>query len=131
MKIRSGFVSNSSSSSFLIYGTTLDAGEVSTIVKKMCDEGKCKDYEGKLVQFEDIDGEELYSLVEYLKLPKGIDVHSPSYSDVVYVGASWDTVKDDETGKEFKNRVFETLKEAGLNIKKNELDTLAESWYDG
>lgn len=130
MKVRSGFVSNSSSSSFLIYGITMDAGELAKHLKPLADAGKIIDYDKNVVSAEDLEGMEIYELAEYLELPKGIGYDAPSYFDQIYIGASWDSVKDDETGKEFKNRVFESLKEAGFDIKKSDLGTLSEAWHD-
>jgi len=80
MKIRSGFVSNSSSSSFLIYGTYIDADVMDC--NKVEEKLKGSDFE-----------------IEY-----GED---SSYG--VYIGESWDNIGDDETGFQFKKRITEEL----------------------
>jgi len=71
MKIRNGFVSNSSSSSFLIYGCQVSK-EVADKAEGMKD-----------VKFDVVYGE----------------------YDSYYLGLSWHKVKDDQTGKEFKESV--------------------------
>lgn len=136
MKIRSGFVSNSSSSSFLIYGIQIDEDAAQDAVKKAIKNGHIfKDYDGNEMTFEDIVNEGMYEVTERLCsiLPKtsSLSIEAPSNYDSIYVGASWDSVKDDETGKEFKNRVFNDIKALGLKVNKTDLGTHAESWYNG
>jgi broad specificity phosphatase PhoE len=95
MKIRHGFVSNSSTSSFLIYGTTLTGDEYDEVDWKAVREA-------------------------------GLETHHPEYGDLV-IGASWDTVKDDETGKQFKERVESAI----TKLIKREADcsTHEDAWY--
>lgn len=76
MKIRNGFVSNSSTSSFCIYGIRIN-GELKPGLES-----------------------ELYKL--------GFDVEP--VDSLIYIGKSWDKIKDDETGKQFKESIIETLK---------------------
>ena len=97
MKIRMGFVSNSSTSSFLIYGT------------------------------DDISSEE-YDLISD-KYYKEIDYYCP-YGNHYYIGYSWDSIKDDETGKQFKDRVESKIKEL-LGRDNMSFGTYEEAWQDG
>jgi len=96
MKIRNGFVSNSSSSSFLIYGKHIETEELKFIAKKL-----------------EIDFDELMDCpYEYIeKFIKGTEV---GYFDCCdgeefYLGKSWSKIKDDQTGKEFKESIEKTL----------------------
>jgi hypothetical protein len=106
MKIRSGFVSNSSSSSFCIYGTTISKEDVEKIT------GEKYDYDtGKL--------EEITEL-ECIVLGE---------SDAIYIGRSYSSIRDDESGKQFKDSVENALKKAlGREVK---CDTQEEAWYNG
>ena len=103
MKVRMGFVSNSSSSSFLIYGVRIE--------------------------------DKAYAKLEDKKLPDGIGLECPPEDDGGYIGASWDSIKDDETGKQFKDRVAaaiaEIFKQNGVDMEKFECGTHQEAWYDG
>jgi len=104
MKIRTGFVSNSSSSSFLIYGVFLESEQA----------------------------ERLQDKIDSLWKEKcGLEDHSPEYADGVYVGMSWDSIRDDETGAQFKARV-ETLLDDKLESGIGAMATThSEAWYNG
>lgn len=100
MKIRNGFVSNSSSSSFLIYGA-----EISEI-----------DFPNK----DEILDSEKWQDLSFERQPD---------CEYVYVGISWGSVKDDETGLQFKQRVEKQIKEmCGQDIA---CETISAAWYDG
>jgi hypothetical protein len=50
--------------------------------------------------------------------------------ETYYLGLSWDDVKDDQTGKEFKESVEKSIKEA-FEDEDFEFRTFSEAWYDG
>jgi hypothetical protein len=111
MKIRNGFVSNSSSSSFLIYGAELSEHK----------EELCK-------KFGLEEGVNLYELREVIEEKTRLSVDTVM-GESLYVGRSWCSVKDDETGLQFKQSVEKIFKEElGLDVK---CDTHSEAWYNG
>ena len=116
MIIRNGFVSNSSTSSFLIYGVCLDDSEIKDLLGVTSDE----------------EGDEIDDVYEVLdeKLPKGLEHYRPEYDDSYYIGASWSNVGDDETGKQFKERVENDLKSV-FGDKLSGFSTLEYAWRDG
>lgn len=82
MKVRNGFVSNSSTSSFLIYGTEVTSKLRTLLEEKQGDEV------------------ELYELFE----SEGLDYYTETeYGDVV--GVSFTSLGEDETPRQFKARV--------------------------
>lgn len=98
MKIRMGFVSNSSSTSFCIYGKYVDT----------------KDYTGEL-------GNAIKKL--------GLFFHCDQEGDGYYIGRSFTDIKDNETGKEFRDSTLKLMQEVFPDIK--ELSVIEEGWYDG
>lgn len=110
MKIRSGFVSNSSSSSFLIYGVCLDEDEIREALNID----------------DDVD---IYGILEDKLENADMEYHNPEYYDGWFIGKSWSDVGDDETGKQFKTTIENKLTEVfgeGLDFGTHE-----EAWRDG
>lgn len=116
MKIRTGFVSNSSSSSFCIYGSEVQQDDLIKVAKNL---GIAIDDEEQIDEYEI--GEEIASKTN-------LEYHS-IMGDYHYFGRSWDTIGDNETGGQLKKSVVEEFDRLGLsNIK---LQTIEEAWRDG
>lgn len=123
MKIRLGFVGNSSSSSFMIYGVRLQTENLLNHEQE--------DLEGALYEFRDAnpDREDIKKLeIEY----------GPDSGYCQYVGRSWDLIGDDETGTQFRENTRQAIKDFMLymGFTQEEVDsvkfgTQEESWYDG
>jgi len=108
MKVRNGFVSNSSSSSFCIYGSSY---EVESLIQKM-KETKFIDENDEEIQerLEEMREEFNWSGLENIMSNKTLlEVYTSD--DYVWIGKSWDRINDHETGKEFKERVEQELQD--------------------
>jgi len=121
MKVRAGFVSNSSASSFCIYGTEVDWDDKNMLIKKIT--GKTRE------ELEDAGEETYFSEIIYEPIKKlGLECWSMC-GESHYSGRSFDTIKDDETGKQFKESTQKVLNELfGYEVK---CDNHQEAWQEG
>ena len=122
MKIRNGFVSNSSTSSFCIYGTHLEYED--DLIKALIEKGFA-------TKEELLDGVSEYAWNKNNKFFTGdIGFECPyDGDDGVYIGIEWNKIKDDETGAQFKARIEEKMKDLlGNDV---ECGTYSEAWRDG
>ena len=103
MKIRIGFVSNSSSSSFCLFGVFVG------------DSNKSYDEACKLVE-----GNELC-----------VENACDECDNSVYVGLPPEKMKEDETLREFRERIKSQLAKNGLDCKDEEISWITDGGYNG
>lgn len=153
MKTRNGFVSNSSSSSFCIYGTTLEKNylKIFRLIKEKAPESfkELRDWVEKdwdhsdppeevLAWMDCVDTNDDVPDAVYMMdvaeifgdiFGEDIDVECPyGYDGTVYIGRAWKNIRDNETGGKFKRTTEEKIKKILGNV---EFGTHEEAWRDG
>jgi len=100
MKIRNGFVSNSSSSSFHIYGTCIDESEIRKIL-----------IEKEIATEEGLDQYGAWEFFGEFESEVGNLSCYPDYDGGrAYIGRAYSNIGDDETGREFKKSATKAVK---------------------
>jgi len=121
MKIRNGLVSNSSSSSFCIYGAEV-TDKMQDKIKKFLDPDNKEDQE------EFISHSELSEMFNYGDKKFDVEYTSAFNGESGYLGCEWCNIKDDETGRQFKDKIEKAIETiVGEKIK---CGTQSEAWMD-
>jgi len=112
MKIRIGFVSNSSSTSFCMYGVILERDEIDKFCRQLNIE-------------ESSNGYDIEDLCNYL----GLSNHQAYQdSDSYVIGESWDSIEDDQTGGDFKKEIQDKISTLDGKLR---CSFHEGGWYDG
>ena len=97
MKIRNGFVSNSSSSSFMIYGAFIDGDKIREIYAEPLKNDEDFDFYDEVIK---------WSIKNSL-----LAMNDDGCDDGFFVGRDPITIGDDETGKQFKQDVQDKIEQ--------------------
>jgi len=118
MKIRTGFVSNSSSSSFCIFGVYLDSEEIDDVFGFEYD-----------TESDDRKDDERWNKVESL----GFDYYGPNdYWDGYYIGVEVSECPDDQTMGDFKKSIIEKINAKAKNqLDQRAFSIMSQGWYNG
>ena len=112
MKMRNGFVSNSSSSSFVVYGATIEKDELlEALLKKFPDLEVEMDEDGEIF----LEEKDIYDII--WDLPDA-DVQSLSlaeYDDLFMICRPLAEIEENETLAQFKSRVHSALDKIGID----------------
>lgn len=126
MKARGGFVSNSSTTSFCIYGVYFE--DLHQLVE---DNQKLKEAILKQDPETDLDNYGDYDMSEVISDIVGLPYYPAPYdNDGAFFGRKYSTIDDDETGAEFKKSIRDSIKEF-IEVEDKDFGTHDEAWRDG
>ena len=120
MKYRQGFVSNSSATSFCIFGVCLDIGEFEELLKIPEEQSEHEDYD--FYEVLDNWGNSELSLNDDF-------IFEEHYGDV-FIGRKFTTILDHETGEQFKENTIKVLTNVLPGLKPEQFDIHEEAFAD-
>ena len=111
MKVRHGFVSNSSASSFVIHGASIDKDIIGAKLREMHKDDSPADKQKFEEELEECGVDEFVDDLSKI-IPGNLIVRDFWYEeDEVYIGRPYTSMKDNETYGEFKASIAHALKE--------------------
>jgi len=141
VRIKFDFVTNSSTTSFVIWGVSLEQRELLENIKLMeivFRQYENKGYNKKGLTFDEFveeykEGESSFydfrDLVESLIYPLGLALSGGPDGDYFWVGGDVEKQKDEQTLGDYKTEIINKLKQIGITV--NELYYICEAWRDG
>ena len=112
MKMRNGFVSNSSSSSFVVYGATIEKDELlEALLKKFPDLEVERDEDGEIF----LEETDIYDIIWDIPDAEVQSLSLAEDDDLFMVGRPLTEIEENETLAQFKSRVHSTLDKIGVD----------------
>jgi len=133
MKYKASEVTNSSSSSFVVWGLYMGLDDIKekyghTIWEKECVIlGPAIANKSEEDFMDEFDSERLSELCD----KHGLDHSRMAYDDYeTMIGISPFTMKEDQTLREFKEEISKKFSDMGINLSADELQQIEEAWMD-
>ncbi len=126
MKIKSDFITNSSTTSFVAWGVTMNKSDFRELIEKVKPKGT-EDFTEE--DFEELD---MYEFLECVISEVSLDgTDFDSYDGSVAIGKKLGRIREDETLLDFKKSICNELSKIGIKKETKDLVYVEEAWRDG
>lgn len=132
MKRKLDFVTNSSSVSYVGWGVYLSKKDIENdkFLKKCFENYKSRSYANQSTTFEEFKSDPEEATYYISNNDNGIlNFSSEPYGDNYFILGQPNSMKDEQTLKEFKDQIIKELSELGIKVDK--LEYIEECWRDG
>jgi len=136
MRIKQDFVTNSSTTSFVVWGKMLDQRDLQKnekLVKTAYDRFVEKGYNRNNLTFEEFkENERFHDLFDQLSYLTKLDTSMGPCGDDFWIGGVVDGIKLDQTLREYQQEIVDELNRLGFTTNSvDELGFICEAWRDG
>jgi len=133
VKVKSDFITNSSSTSFIVWGITIDENELKEKHGENIFASKHVILGPDIVNKtrDEFFNENFYYGFQELAEKQGLQVSRMEYESEIMIGVSPFDMEENQTLKQFKEEIIKCFHKIGINIKSNDLHTIEECWRDG
>ena len=131
MKRKLDFVTNSSSVSYVGWGVYISEEDIKTdiFLKKCFENYKTKSYANQSMTFEEFKSDPIEATYYISNDTQGILKFSSGPDCDYFILGQPNSMKDEQTLKEFKEQIIRELSELGIKVDK--LEYIEECWRDG